>query len=101
MGPSSEEEGAETFIRAELRSPRFREEVLAGTRGWRIGGLFGGLPAELDWQRVGLTPDEVLSILYIDWTGGSRSRTARGRRARRRGESGRGWSPARIRTGTG
>jgi hypothetical protein len=64
---SSEEEAAETFVRAELQSPRFRDEVLAGTRGWRIGGLFGGLPAELEWRRVALTPDEVLSILYIDW----------------------------------
>ena len=67
IGASSEEEAAETFVRAELASPRFREEVLAGTRGWRIGGLFDGLPAELDWDRVALTPEEVLSILYIDW----------------------------------
>jgi len=64
---SSEAEAAETFVRAELQSPRFRDEVLAGTRGWRIGGLFEGLPTDLDWHRVALTPDEVLSILYIDW----------------------------------
>ena len=67
VGASFEEEAAETFVRAELQSPRFREEVLAGTRGWRIGGLFGGLPAELEWQRVALTPDEVLDIRYIHW----------------------------------
>ena len=64
---SSEEEAAETLVRAELQSPRFREEVLAGTRGWRIGGLFEGLPADLEWQRVALTPDEVLDIRYIHW----------------------------------
>jgi hypothetical protein len=64
---SSEEEAADTFVRAELQSPRFREEVLAGTRGWRIGGLFDGLPADLDWQRVALTPDEVLDLRYIHW----------------------------------
>jgi hypothetical protein len=64
---SSEQEAAETFVRAELQSPRFREEVLAGRRGWRMGGLFEGLPARLDWQRVALTPDEVLDIRYIHW----------------------------------
>jgi hypothetical protein len=64
---SSEAEAAETFVRAELQSPRFRDEVLAGTRGWRIGGLFAGLPMDLDWYRVALAADEVLSILYIDW----------------------------------
>jgi hypothetical protein len=64
---SSEAEAAETFARAELQSPRFRDEVLAGTRGWRIGGLFEGLPTDVDCHRVALTPDEVLSIRYIHW----------------------------------
>jgi hypothetical protein len=64
---SSEEEAAETFVRAELQSPRFRDEVLAGTRGWRIGGLFDGLPTDLDWLRVALSPDEALDIRYIHW----------------------------------
>jgi len=74
-----EGEVAAAFLRAELDSPRFREEVLAGRRGWRMGGLFHGLPAAIDWQRVALAPDEVLDILYIDWdwwlkiTGGTRS----------------------------
>jgi len=67
IAPSSEEEAAETFLRAELASPRFREDVLAGRRGWRIGGLFDGLTAQLDWKRVALTPDEVLDIRYIHW----------------------------------
>src|SRR5919197_1068780 len=60
IGPSSELEAAETFVRAELESPRFRDEVLAGTRGWRIGGLFDGLPTDLEWQRIALTPEVVL-----------------------------------------
>jgi hypothetical protein len=64
---SSENEAAETFRRAELDSPRFREEILAGRRGWRIGGLFHGLPDDLEWHRVGLAPEEVLAIRYIDW----------------------------------
>ena len=64
---SDENEAAETFRQAELASPRFREEILAGRRGWRIGGLFDGLPDDLDWHRVGLAPDEVLAMRYIDW----------------------------------
>ena len=44
---SGEAEAAETFLRAELASPRFRDEVLAGTRGWRIGGLFDVLGDDL------------------------------------------------------
>jgi hypothetical protein len=65
--PSSEDEAAETFRRAELVSPRFRDDVLSGRRGWRLGGLFQGFPEELDWQRVALAPAEVLSIRYIHW----------------------------------
>jgi hypothetical protein len=64
---SDEAEAAETFRRAELASPRFRDEVLAGTRGWRIGGLFDGLPGDFEWHRVALSADEVLDIRYIDW----------------------------------
>ena len=85
---SDEAEAAETFRRAELESPRFREEVLAGTRGWRIGGLFDGLPDDLEWHRVGLAPDEVLAVRYIDWdwwlwvTDGSRSPRDAARRIR-------------------
>lgn len=88
VGPSSEQEAAETFLRAELASPRFREDVLAGRRGWRQGGLFDGFPEDLVWQRVALAPDEVLSILYIDWdwwlriSGGTRSPVEAARRIR-------------------
>ena len=53
-------------MRGELASERFRGEILAGTRGWRIGGLFDGFPEELEWHRAALAPDEVLDILCID-----------------------------------
>ena len=29
--------------------------------------LFGGFPEHVDWALVGLTSDEVLGVLYIDW----------------------------------
>ena len=61
---TDESEVATAYLRAELDSPRFRDAVLAGSRGWRIGGLFDGLPEELEWHRVALTPNEVLSTLY-------------------------------------
>jgi hypothetical protein len=85
---SDEAEAAETFRRAELESPRFREELLAGRRGWRVGGLFDGLPDDLDWHCVGLSPDEVLAIRYIGWdwwlrvSDGSRSPREAARRIR-------------------
>ena len=62
-----EDEVAETYVRAELASERFREQILARTRGWRIGGLFHGFPDELEWHRAALSPDEVLDILCLDW----------------------------------
>jgi hypothetical protein len=67
LAATTEDEVATTFARAELQSPRFRDEVLAGTRGWRIGGLFDGLPEDIDWSRVALEPAEVLALRYIDW----------------------------------
>jgi hypothetical protein len=51
---------------AEANSRRAR--VLEEHRAWlRRDGLFGGFPEEVEWRLVGLHPDEVLSILYIDW----------------------------------
>jgi hypothetical protein len=45
-----------------------RAGVLEAHRAWlRRDGLFGGFPEEVDWRLVGLTREEVLSILYIDW----------------------------------
>lgn len=76
---SDEADAAAVFLRGELQSPRFRDDVLAGTRGWRVGGLFDGLPFGIEWHRVALVPDEVLAIHYIDWnrwlllSGGTRS----------------------------
>lgn len=64
---AEEDEVAAAFVRAELDSPRFREDVLAGRRGWRMGGLFDGFPDDIAWFRAALAPDEVLAIRYIDW----------------------------------
>ena len=46
----------------------YREMLLDGYRGWlRREGLFDGFPEGVEWSRVLLTREEVLSILYIDW----------------------------------
>ena len=71
---------AAAFIRGELAG-RFHDEIVAGTRGWRIGGLFDGFPDDIEWHRVALSRDEVLSIRFINWdwwltiTAGSRMPT--------------------------
>src|SRR5436190_8589090 len=46
----------------------YRAQILDRHRGWlqRIG-LFHGLPRELEWKLVALTPEEVLAMRYIDW----------------------------------
>lgn len=37
-------------------------------RQWRAReGLFDGFPEDVAWERVALTRDEVLAILYINW----------------------------------
>ena len=37
-------------------------------RAWlERDGLFGGFPDDVEWERVALTRDEVLAILYINW----------------------------------
>jgi hypothetical protein len=79
LRPTTEEDAAATFLRAELESPRFRDDILAGRRGWRLGGLFHGFPEDFEWYRAELAPEEVLAIRYIDWdwwltiSGGTRS----------------------------
>ena len=46
----------------------YRERLLDRHRGWlRREGLFDGLPERIEWCHAALHPDEVLSILYIDW----------------------------------
>jgi len=45
-----------------------RARILEEHRAWlRREGLFNGFPEDVAWSLVGLAPDEVLSILYIDW----------------------------------
>jgi hypothetical protein len=73
---------ARSWVRAELQSPRFGEdyavasasagaadpEVLLGmVRGWPDQGYFEGFPPSVRWHRVALTPEELRSVLYIDW----------------------------------
>jgi hypothetical protein len=66
----SEAEVLDCFWQAELAaSSRWTEaEVEERKRTWRERiGLFHGFPRDVDWERVALTADEVLGILYIDW----------------------------------
>jgi hypothetical protein len=45
-----------------------RARILEEHRAWLSReGLFNGFPDDVDWSLVGLAPDEVLSIMYIDW----------------------------------
>ena len=45
-----------------------RADVDERKRQWREReGLFGGFPDDVAWERVALTRDEVLAILYINW----------------------------------
>ncbi len=45
-----------------------RARILEEHRAWlRREGLFSGFPPDVAWSLVGLSPTEVLSILYIDW----------------------------------
>jgi hypothetical protein len=93
LGPVSEAEVLECFVRAELDSPRYGEQVaalmqrhdgdvskvLADYRSWRRDeGLFHGFPDDVRWFRAALARDEILDIRYINWdwwlriTGGTR-----------------------------
>jgi hypothetical protein len=50
------------------RQNAYRRELLGEVRGWgRNEQMFGSFPEDVAWFRVALTPDEVASILYIDW----------------------------------
>jgi hypothetical protein len=66
----------ETWLRGELESPRFRDQVLAAGadeelstavlhrfRGEYLGDVLDGLA----WWRASLTRDEVLGVRFIDW----------------------------------
>jgi hypothetical protein len=68
--PASETEVLECFWAAELAGPSrwTPAEVAERKRQWHErGGLFAGFPDDLAWERVALTRDEVLAILYINW----------------------------------
>lgn len=56
-----------------------RLRILDETRAYlRREGLFGGFPDDVHWQRVALTPEELMAVLFIEYsywnelTGGSR-----------------------------
>ena len=76
------------FLRGELESERFGEKLrgllpdgVEGVPGAELRrvldqhrayeareGLFGGFPRDVSWFRAALTRDEVLDILFIDWS---------------------------------
>lgn len=91
LHPVAEEEMIAVFLRGELESARFgdklramlvrdgrdiddaddayRRALLEEHRAYeRRDGLFGGFPREVDWFRAALARDEVLDILFIDWS---------------------------------
>jgi hypothetical protein len=67
---ASEAEVLDCFWQAELAtSSRWTDaEIDERKRAWLDRtGLFRGFPHDVAWERVALTPGEVLRILYIDW----------------------------------
>jgi hypothetical protein len=67
---AGEEDVLDCFWKAEL-SPDSRwapADFAERRRQWRErDGLFAGFPDDVAWERVALTSDEVLAILYINW----------------------------------
>lgn len=66
----SEGEVLDAFWSAELAAASrwTAADVAERQRQWRRReGLFDGLPDDLAWDRVALTRDEILAILYINW----------------------------------
>jgi len=55
-----------------------RQQVLTAYRGYPAGDVFTGMPADVKWHHVALTPAELATVRYIDypyWTdfsGGTR-----------------------------
>ena len=68
----------------------YRERLLDRHRAWlRREGLFEDFPEHVAWSRVALTPEDVLAIRYINWSGGCGSRPERaGRSTPQRGSAG-------------
>ena len=49
-----------------------RRQVLAGYRGYPLGDVFSGVPADVTWHHAALTLAELATVRYIDygyWTG--------------------------------
>jgi hypothetical protein len=111
LHPITEGEMISVFLRGELDSERYgdklrgmlardgrelgdaddayRRQLLDEHRAYeRRDGMFFGFPREVDWFRAALTRDEVLDILFIDWSwwldlsGGSRRPRDAARRIR-------------------
>jgi hypothetical protein len=67
---ATEAEVLERFWLAELAATSRWTQADVGERKrqWRAReGLFDGFPDDVAWERVGLAPEDVLAILYINW----------------------------------
>ena len=54
---------------ADPEANAYRRRVLDEYRAYeQRDGLFGGFPDDVEWHRASLTADEVLDILFIDWS---------------------------------
>jgi hypothetical protein len=54
---------------ADAEANAYRRQLLEEHRAYeRREGLFGGLPRQIDWFRAALSRDEVLDILFINWS---------------------------------
>jgi hypothetical protein len=70
MRRATEAEVFERFWSAELAAASRWTSADVGERrrAWlERDGLFGGFPDDVVWERVALTRDEVLGVLYINW----------------------------------
>ena len=53
---------------ADAAENALRMRILGQTRRYaRRAGLFGGFPHDVRWERVALSPDELLSVRYIEY----------------------------------
>jgi hypothetical protein len=53
----------------DARQNALRRELLEETRAYRRrDGLFGGFPHGVRWDRVALTPDELMAVRYINYS---------------------------------